>query len=117
MAAILREWDPVAGLPTLRDMTRICSERYARPDNGRDWTNQNLAVSIARFTLARDKAGDPKGSASTPSGSTRPGPNGSITTPWPSWSRSTASPATRPSPPPPRGSSATRNLPGDGRSA
>ena len=58
MTAILAEWDPVAGLTTLRDMTRICRERYARPGNGRDWTNQNLAVSIARFTLARDKAGD-----------------------------------------------------------
>jgi hypothetical protein len=58
MAAILAEWDPVAGLSTLRDMTRICREHYARPSNGRDWTNQNLAVSIARFTLARDKAGD-----------------------------------------------------------
>ena len=58
MTAILAEWDPVAGLTTLRDMTRICRERYARPGNGRDWTNQNLAVSIARFTLARDQAGD-----------------------------------------------------------
>jgi hypothetical protein len=45
-------------LPTLRDLTRICRERYARPDNGHDWTNQNLAVSIARFTLACDQAGD-----------------------------------------------------------
>jgi hypothetical protein len=59
MTAILAEWDPVAGLPTLRAMTRICRERYARPDNGHDWTSQNLAVAIARFTVARDKAGDP----------------------------------------------------------
>ncbi len=58
MAGMLAAWDPVAGLPTLRDLTRICRERYARPTNGRDWTNQNLAVSIARFTLARDGAGD-----------------------------------------------------------
>src|SRR5262249_42871849 len=58
MAGMLAAWDPAAALPTLRELTRICRERYARPDNGRDWTNQNLAVSIARFTLARDKAGD-----------------------------------------------------------
>jgi hypothetical protein len=58
MAAMLAEWDPVAGLPTLRDMTRICRERYARPNTGHDWTNQNLAISIARFTMARDQAGD-----------------------------------------------------------
>ncbi len=58
MAAILAEWDATAGLPTLREMSRICRERYAQPTNGRDWTNQNLAVSIAKFTMARDKAGD-----------------------------------------------------------
>ena len=58
MAGMLAEWDPVAGLPTLREMTRLCRERYAHPTNGRDWQNQNLAVSIARFTLARDRAGD-----------------------------------------------------------
>ncbi len=58
LAAILAAWDPAAGVPTLRELTRICRERYARPDNGHDWTNQNLAVSIARFTLARDQAGD-----------------------------------------------------------
>ena len=61
MAAILADWDPIAGAPTLRELTRICRERYARPDNGHDWTNQNLAVSIARFTMARIKAGDADG--------------------------------------------------------
>lgn len=58
MAAMLAQWDPVAGLTTLREMTRICRERYAQRTNGRDWTDQNLAISIARFTVARDKAGD-----------------------------------------------------------
>ena len=58
MAGMLAEWDPFAALPTLRDMSRICRERYARPGNGRDWTNQNLAVAIARFTEDRRKAGD-----------------------------------------------------------
>ena len=58
MTGMLAAWDPVAGMPTLRELTRICRERYARPDTGHDWTNQNLAVSIAGFTLARDKAGD-----------------------------------------------------------
>ncbi len=58
MAGILADWDPVAAVPTLRDLTRICRERYARPGSGHDWTSQNLAVSIARFTLARDQAGD-----------------------------------------------------------
>jgi hypothetical protein len=58
MALMLAEWDAVAALPTPRELTRICRERYARPGNGHDWTNQNLAVSIARFTLARDRAGD-----------------------------------------------------------
>jgi len=58
MAGMLADWDPAAALPTLRDLTRVCRERYARPGNGHDWTNQNLAVSIARFTLARDAAGD-----------------------------------------------------------
>jgi hypothetical protein len=58
MASVLGEWDPAAAVPTLRELTRICRERYARSDNGHDWTNQNLAVAIARFTLARDKGGD-----------------------------------------------------------
>jgi hypothetical protein len=58
MASILGEWDPAAAVPTLGELTRICRERYARSDNGHDWTNQNLAASIARFTLARDKGGD-----------------------------------------------------------
>jgi hypothetical protein len=58
MAAILADWDPIAGAQTFRELTRICRQRYARPDNGHDWTNQNLAVSIARFTMARLKAGD-----------------------------------------------------------
>jgi hypothetical protein len=58
MAGVLADWDPLAAAPTLRELTRICRERYARPSNGHDWTNQNLAASIARFTLARDKAGD-----------------------------------------------------------
>ncbi len=60
MGAMLAAWDPVAGAPTLRELTRICRERYARPDNGHDWTHQNLAVSIARFTLALATAGDAK---------------------------------------------------------
>jgi hypothetical protein len=55
---MLADWDPVAAVPTLRELTRICRERYARPDNAHDWTSQNLAVSIARFTVARDKGGD-----------------------------------------------------------
>ena len=55
---ILAEWDPAAAVPTLRELTRICREHYARPDSGHDWTSQNLAVSIARFSLARDKGGD-----------------------------------------------------------
>ena len=58
MAANLAVWDPAAAVPTLRELTRICREHYARPDSGHDWTNQNLAVSIARFALARDKGGD-----------------------------------------------------------
>lgn len=58
MAATLAAWDPAAAVPTLRELTRVCRVRYARPNNGHDWTNQNLAVSIARFTMARDKAGD-----------------------------------------------------------
>ena len=56
---MLAEWDPVAAVPTApATWTRICRERYGRPNNGHDWTNQNLAVSIARFTVARDKGGD-----------------------------------------------------------
>jgi hypothetical protein len=58
MARLLAAWDPAAAVPTLRELTRICRERYARPGNGHDWTNQNLAVSIAQFTIARDEAGD-----------------------------------------------------------
>jgi hypothetical protein len=58
MAGMLAAWDPVAAVPTLRMLTPICRRRYARPDNGHDWANQNLAVTIARFTLARDQAGD-----------------------------------------------------------
>jgi len=58
MAKRLAAWDPVAALPTLRALTRISRERYARPGNGHDGTAQYLAVSIAEFTLARDKAGD-----------------------------------------------------------
>ncbi len=58
LAVMLAEWDPRAGVPTLRELTRICRERYARPNSGHDWTIQNLAVSIARFTVARIKAGD-----------------------------------------------------------
>jgi hypothetical protein len=57
MAALLADWDPRAGLPTLRELTRICRARYARPGIGHDWTTRNLAVSIAKFTLARDGAG------------------------------------------------------------
>ena len=55
---MLATWDPVAAVPTLRELTRICRSAMPGPNNGHDWTNQNLAVSIARFTLARDKAGD-----------------------------------------------------------
>jgi hypothetical protein len=58
MAKMLAAWDPVAAAPTLRDLTRICREHYARPGNGHDWTNQNLAVAIADFALARLQAGD-----------------------------------------------------------
>jgi hypothetical protein len=58
MAAMLAEWDPAAGLPTLRELTRICRERFALPDNGYGWAAQGLAVSIARLTLARAEAGD-----------------------------------------------------------
>jgi hypothetical protein len=58
MGAILAAWDPVAGLPTLRELTRICRQRYGRADNPHDWTFQNLAASIAHFTVARLEAGD-----------------------------------------------------------
>ena len=45
---MLAAWDPAAAVPTLRELTRLCREHYARPGNGHDWTNQNLAVAIAR---------------------------------------------------------------------
>lgn len=58
MAGHLVAWDPVGALPMLRDLMRICRERYAHPSNVRDWTNQNLAGSIAWIALARDNVGD-----------------------------------------------------------
>ena len=45
-------------MPTLRDLTPICRQRFGRPNNRHPWTLENLAVSIARFTLARESAGD-----------------------------------------------------------
>lgn len=58
MATMLLEWDPAAALPTLRDLTRICRDRYAVPAVSHTWERQNLALSIVRFTLARDRGGD-----------------------------------------------------------
>lgn len=58
LARMLATWDPVAAAPTLRELTRICRERYALPRSGHDWPDQNLAASIAAFTLARADAGD-----------------------------------------------------------
>jgi hypothetical protein len=57
MAEILADWDPAA-MPTLRELTRLCRERYAQPTKGDASVNRFLAVWIARFTLARDRAGD-----------------------------------------------------------
>jgi hypothetical protein len=58
LAGMLGEWDAAGSVPTLRELSRICRERYARGESNRDWTNQNLAVSIARFALARAQGGD-----------------------------------------------------------
>ena len=58
LAGMLGEWDPAGVRATLRELTRICRERYASPGNARDWPRQSLAASIARFTLFRAQAGD-----------------------------------------------------------
>ncbi len=58
MATLLARWDPVAAVPTLRELSRICRERFAHAGASHGWPTQNLAVCIASFALARDTAGD-----------------------------------------------------------
>ncbi len=57
MAKALADWDPAAAVPTLREVTRICRHLYARPAK-REFRPMHCAYWIAKFTSARDRAGD-----------------------------------------------------------
>jgi hypothetical protein len=58
MAKNLIAWEPAAAIPTLRELSRTCRSGFAQSLKSNDRTSRNLAISIARFTVARDAAGD-----------------------------------------------------------
>jgi len=58
MGSKLAEWDPIAAMPTLRELTRLCRGRYSSVSKGRDRTDQDFAGPIAGFTIARLDVGD-----------------------------------------------------------
>ena len=59
MAGHLATWDADAASPALRDLAKDYRDRYARAKAGKSsYDARNLAMSIARLTTLRAKAGD-----------------------------------------------------------